>query len=72
MDPRDPTIYSWKYLLQSGFPFLKVKIVRDVFAGVDVDGWRELLAAQGYDSSLVDDRLAEEGIPNKPEDPAES
>lgn len=58
-DGRDPTIYHWKRLLQSGFPFVKVKTIRDVFAGVDISDWRQLLAAQGYDVSLAERTLAE-------------
>jgi GT2 family glycosyltransferase len=58
-DLRDPTIYHWKYLLQSGFPFIKIKTVRDVFAGVDISDWRELLANQGYDVSLAERTIAE-------------
>jgi GT2 family glycosyltransferase len=56
---RDPTIYHWKYLLQSGFPFIKIKTIRDVFAGVDISEWREILAQQGYDISLAERTIAE-------------
>ena len=58
-DARDPTIYHWKCLLEAGFPFVKVKTIRDVFAGVDISDWRQLLAAQGYDVSLAERTLAE-------------
>jgi tetratricopeptide (TPR) repeat protein len=58
-DARDPTTYHWKRLLQSGFPFVKVKTIRDGFAGVDVSDWRELLATEGYDVSLAERTLAE-------------
>jgi lipopolysaccharide biosynthesis protein len=55
----DPTIFDWRSLLQSGFPFLKVKTVRDAIPNVDTSGWRELLAAEGYDVSLAVDTLVE-------------
>jgi glycosyltransferase involved in cell wall biosynthesis len=59
-DFSDPTIYHWKMLLQAGFPFIKVKIIRDSFAGVDSRDWREVLAQQGYDVSLAQGTLAGE------------
>jgi lipopolysaccharide biosynthesis protein/tetratricopeptide (TPR) repeat protein len=55
----DPTVFDWRSLLQSGFPFLKVKTVRDAIPNVDTSGWRELLAAEGYDVSLAEDTLVE-------------
>jgi hypothetical protein len=59
----DPTVYLWKDLLQSGFPFIKVKTVRSASAVVDTSEWRELLIAQGYDISLADRTLAESKLP---------
>jgi hypothetical protein len=58
-DVRDPTTYHWKRLLQSGFPFVKVKTIRDVIAGVDISDWHQLLASQGYDVSLAERTFAE-------------
>ena len=55
----DPTIFDWHTLLQSGFPFLKVSVVRDAIPNVDTSGWRKLLAAEGYDVSLADATLVE-------------
>ena len=60
----DPTVYLWKHLLQTGFPFVKVKTLGGVPAGVDVSDWRELLAAQGYDVSLAERTLAEAKAPS--------
>jgi tetratricopeptide (TPR) repeat protein/glycosyltransferase involved in cell wall biosynthesis len=53
-DVRNPTIFHWRRLLDAGFPFLKVTTVRDAPPGVDIAGWRQVLAAQGYDISLTD------------------
>ncbi len=55
----DPTVYLWKHLLQSGFPFIKVKTIGGASAVVDSSEWRELLIAQGYDISLAERTLAE-------------
>jgi GT2 family glycosyltransferase/lipopolysaccharide biosynthesis protein/Tfp pilus assembly protein PilF len=54
----DPTVCFWKYLLQSSFPFVKVKTIAGVFAGVDIYGWREVVAARGYDVSIAERTLA--------------
>jgi glycosyltransferase involved in cell wall biosynthesis len=62
-DFRNPTIYSWKQLLESVFPFLKVMTIRDSFEGVDVSDWREIVAGQGYDVSLAERTLAAEKAP---------
>jgi hypothetical protein len=70
----DPTIFEWRALLQMGFPFLKVKTVRNAggFPNVDTIGWRELLAAEGYDVPLAEEtlnvlsaaeRISKEGVP---------
>jgi hypothetical protein len=55
----DPTLYLWKHLLQSGFPFIKVKTIGGVYPRVDISDWRELLTAQGYDVSLAERTLVE-------------
>jgi glycosyltransferase involved in cell wall biosynthesis len=59
-DARDPTIVHWETLLRSGFPFVKVKVLRDPFAGVDISNWRQVLTDQGYDVSLAERTLAGE------------
>jgi tetratricopeptide (TPR) repeat protein len=55
----DPTVFLWKYLLRSNFPFVKVKTLSGSIAGVDISDWRAVLAEQGYDISLADRTLAE-------------
>src|SRR5437762_13886526 len=54
----NPTIYHWKNLIESGFPFLKVKTVRDHYPDVDVSDWREVLRSSGYDVSLAERAIA--------------
>jgi lipopolysaccharide biosynthesis protein/GT2 family glycosyltransferase len=60
IDSENPTTHHWRYLLRSGFPFLKMTVIRDTIPGVDASGWREILAAEGFDVSLAERTLAEE------------
>jgi hypothetical protein len=59
-DGQDPTVHHWEKLLHFGFPFLKVKLLRAGFPNVDVAGWRQLLAAKGYDITLVEQTVSED------------
>jgi lipopolysaccharide biosynthesis protein len=58
----DPTVYRWKELLEDGFPFVKVKAIRDEIPGVDKADWRQTLAAFGFDVSIADDVLSRDPI----------
>jgi hypothetical protein len=58
-DDRNPAVHHWKPLLQSGFPFVKVEVLRGVVPDLDISDWRELLAAEGYDVSLAERTVAE-------------
>jgi glycosyltransferase involved in cell wall biosynthesis len=62
-DARNPTIYHWKYLVESGFPFVKANVIGGTFAGVDISDWREVLAVRGYDTLLAEGTLAETWVP---------
>jgi hypothetical protein len=53
VDHRNPTLTGWRRLLDEQFPFVKVQLLRDNPFGVDLSGWRELLAAGGYDPEIV-------------------
>jgi len=53
----NPTIFGWKRLLRSGFPFIKVMTIRETFVGVDKSCWRTVLADEGYDGSLAERTL---------------
>jgi tetratricopeptide (TPR) repeat protein/glycosyltransferase involved in cell wall biosynthesis len=59
-DDRDPTVHHWEELLHLGFPFLKVKLLRAGFPDVNVSGWPQLLAAKGYDITLVEQTVSAE------------
>lgn len=51
---RNPTIFHWRDLLDAGFPFVKVMMLRDAIPGSDIAGWREALQSHGYDVGLAD------------------
>ena len=56
----NPTLYGWRDLIDRGFPFVKVLLLRGTFAETDLHGWREALAEAGFDLNLVDALLATE------------
>jgi len=56
-DDFNPSVADWRQLLERGFPFLKVEVARD--SGADTSGWREALAAKGYDVRLAENALVE-------------
>lgn len=43
------TVLDWRGLIEEGFPFVKVMVLRDEIPGVDRNNWRQLLGGQGYD-----------------------
>lgn len=53
----DRTVFDWRRLIDEGFPFVKVKTLRDRMEGVDSSNWRETLQTQGYDVALVEPLL---------------
>lgn len=55
--PRNPTLYRWKHLIEEGFPFIKVQVLRDELPGVDRTGWREFLEKHGFNVTVVDQLL---------------
>ena len=55
---RDPTIFGWRELLDSGFPFVKVLVLRGSFPTIDISRWREVLRSHGFDVDLVGATLA--------------
>jgi rhamnan synthesis protein F len=54
------TTHHWKHLFQSGFPFIKMAVMRDTVVDVDTSDWRKVLAEAGFDISLAERGLAEE------------
>lgn len=56
-DDANPTLAGWRELISRGFPFLKIAALRDPLPEADPSGWREVLAARGYDPGIVDATL---------------
>ncbi len=55
---RDPTVFGWQGLLEAGFPFVKVLLLRGSFPAADAGNWRPLLARRGFDVANVEATLA--------------
>ena len=66
----NPVLRAWRSLLQDGFPFVKLLLLRGAFPEVDMTGWRDALAAAGFDLALVDAVLhaSEEVVPREADD----
>lgn len=47
------TLIKWRQLLDSGFPFVKVQLLRDNPNNVDVADWEAVVAQHDYDPDLV-------------------
>nr|WP_253201138.1 glycosyltransferase [Sphingomonas quercus] len=65
----NPTLFDWRGLIERGFPFVKLLLLRGAFAEADIDGWRETLAEAGFDLDLLSSVLlpAPSGIPDSGE-----
>lgn len=55
----NPTLVHWKELLEAGFPFVKVQLLRDNPRQSDITGWDQEMLNRGYDPRLVQDHLEE-------------
>ena len=66
----NPVLRGWRPLLGDGFPFVKLLLLRGAFPEVDLSGWREALAAAGFDLAMVDAVLqaSEEFVPRDADD----
>jgi O-antigen biosynthesis protein len=62
----NPTLGGWRTLLEGQFPFVKLQLLRDAPAGVDITGWEALLASRGFDPDVAHRYLAA----NPPRPPA--
>lgn len=54
---RNPSIHGWENLLDRGFPFLKVALLRSCEPKADLKIRRERFAEMGYDLRLADQHL---------------
>jgi lipopolysaccharide biosynthesis protein len=58
-DTRNPTLTRWRSLIDSGFPYLKVALIRRNPFKVDLSGWEDALEQHGYDADLATRHLRE-------------
>ncbi len=56
----NPTHYFWKELItKHRMPFLKVELLRDNPAGIDISGWEEVVkSCSNYNVDLIKRHLA--------------
>jgi len=54
----NPTLLLWKKLIEKGFPFVKVQLVRDALPGTTTSGLDVILRRKGYDSTIIPEHLA--------------
>lgn len=56
--PVNPTLVRWRELVERGFPFLKVQLLRDDLEQADRSGWEETLDANPPLRRVVEQHLA--------------
>jgi len=54
----NPTLLLWKKLIEKGFPFVKVQLVRDNLPGTTTSGLDAILRRKGYDPTIITDHLS--------------
>ncbi len=54
----NPTLTGWRELVEAGFPFVKVQLMRENPRDADLADWESFVAARGYDPALIRDYLA--------------
>ncbi|MBC7792500.1 MAG: hypothetical protein H7Z43_02230 [Clostridia bacterium] len=59
--PRNPTHFYWDRLLKNGFPFVKVELLRDNPAHIDITTWRDRVP----DVAIIEEHLRAVGRPDK-------
>jgi lipopolysaccharide biosynthesis protein len=55
--PLNPTLLRWRELLECGFPFIKVQVLRDSFRERPIEGWQQILSDRGFDPAMVQEHL---------------
>jgi lipopolysaccharide biosynthesis protein len=58
-DGRNPTLTIWRELLEQGFPFIKVQLLRDNPGKADLSNWRQVIGDHGSQLRLIEDHLAQ-------------
>ena len=49
----NPTYDAWKKLIELGFPFLKIQLLRNNHNNIDMTDWKKTLHKAGYDNELA-------------------
>lgn len=52
--PLNPTLFDWRGLVERGFPYIKLNLLRGDFPEADLTGWRAALDTAGFDIDLLD------------------
>ena len=52
-DRSNPTLTKWRALIDAGFPFIKVVLLRENPFDADLNGWESVLERHGYDPEIV-------------------
>lgn len=55
----NPTIRYWNHLLKAGMPFIKVQLLRDNPTNENIDNWKQVVQAAGFDARLAESFLRE-------------
>lgn len=58
---RNPSLTIWRELIDAGFPFLKIQLLRDNPARADIRDWESVIASQQYDVGIIRRYLAKNG-----------
>ncbi|WP_332303000.1 rhamnan synthesis F family protein [Rhizobium sp. GR12] len=56
----NPSINLWREILQQGYPFVKVQLLRDNPTNENIAGWRRLLVQNGFDLDAIVLQLSKE------------
>jgi hypothetical protein len=51
--PYNQTLSRWRELLDDGFPYVKISLIRDNPLGVDIAGWEQELESRDYDPAIA-------------------
>ena len=53
----NPSLTIWRELVEEGFPFVKVQLLRDNPARADLTNWQGFLSGHGYDPAVIERHL---------------
>ncbi len=56
----NPSINLWREILQQGYPFVKIQLLRDNPTHENIAGWRQLLVQNGFDLDEIVRQLSKE------------